>query len=437
MKSTLDTLGGLSRKLNIEVSAEKVSDTFHKMYQGIQKSATIKGFRKGKAPLSTIKSLYSDRVKQDVLQQLVSDTYHLALKEHSLDPVTQPEIEVVTYDESGSFQYTAELEVRPEIELKKVEGLTVEKEILELKDTFVEETLKNIQSNFKEYVPVFEDRPAQNGDFLKIDFDGYINGTPLDGGKADGHVLELGSNSFIPGFEEGLVGTKPGQEISLDLTFPIDYHVEDLKGQKVLFKIKVHEINKQSLPEINDELAQKVNPQFKSIDDLKKAIRDDFEKSETRRIQEDLKNRVLKELAKENPVDVPKTLLNDQKHRLELDVEQRLQRQGLDPEGIKQYKEKWKEDLDKTASFMVQTSFLIDKIAQTESLRPTAEDLDKKMNEMSIEMNFALDQIKQYYQDQDKHSALYYQVMEEKVISFLLDKAKIKEVQIDQLKEEA
>lgn len=433
MKSTLDRLEGLNRKLNIEVPAETVSQAFQQMYEEIRKTANIKGFRKGKAPLSAIKGMYSDRVKQDVLQRLVSDSYSKALDEHSLDPIAQPHIHVVDYTENGDFTYTAEMEVRPEVELKKIEGLKVEKELLEIDEGKIDETLKNIQTNFKEFTPVFEDRPAQKGDFLKIDFDGYINGEPLQGGQANGHMLELGSNSFIPGFEEGLEGSKPGQDRELELTFPIDYHVDDLKGQKVLFKVKIHEISKQVLPELNDELAQKVSPQFKTMDELKKAIREDFEKNEARRISDDFKNRLLKVLTKENPVEAPASLKADQKQRLVADVEMRLKQQGLDENGINEYKDKWQSDLEETADFMVQSSFLIDKIAETHDLRPTTDDLNQKMEEMSQEMNFEVAKIKEYYNEPKNKQNLLFQVMEEKVVSFLADKAQIVEVKKEQL----
>ncbi|MCB0355719.1 MAG: trigger factor [Bdellovibrionales bacterium] len=436
MKSTLDTLEGLSRKLNIEVPAERVTDTFTKMYQGLQKKAEIKGFRKGKAPLSAIKSAYSERVKQDVLQQLVSESYQKALEEHSLDPISQPKIDLLNFDEEGTFVYTAEMEIRPDVQLKKIEGLSKKKKKFEVKEEQIEQSLKNLQDNLKDYTPIFELRPAKAGDFLKIDFAGYINGEPLEGGKAEGHILELGCQSFIPGFEEGLMGANAGEQKILDLSFPIDYHVEDLKGQNVRFEVKVHEILKKSVPELNDEFAQKVSPQFKTLEELKKIIREDLEKNNQKRIEEDLKNRLLKVLAKENPVEVPKTLKEEQKHRLIHDVEHRLQNQGLDAAGINEYKQKWANDFEETASFMVQSSFLIDTIAEKYNLQPAMEDFNSKMQTMADEFHVGVDKVKEYYQDQSRKSALMFQIMEEKVVNFLLDKANIVEVEKEKLTDE-
>ena len=156
MKSTLDTLEGLVRKLNIEVPADEVSQAFSRIYEGIQKDAHIKGFRKGKAPLSKIKQMYRDRVSQDVLQQLVSDNYRKALDEHSLDPVTQPQVDIQSFEEEKEFKFSAQLEVRPEVHLTKVDGLEVEKEIFELDESKVDEVLENVRKNFQETVPVFE-----------------------------------------------------------------------------------------------------------------------------------------------------------------------------------------------------------------------------------------------------------------------------------------
>lgn len=429
MKSTLDTLEGLSRKLNIEVPAEKVSDTFIKMYKGIQKNATIKGFRKGKAPLSAIKSLYADRVKDDVLKELLNESYQKALEEHSLDPVSPPTIDLVNFNDQGTFTFTAQMEIRPDIELKKVEGLKVEKDKLVVAENEVEEALKNIQKNFKEYVPLFEDRPAREGDFLKLDFSGFINDQPLQGGKADNQILELGSKTFIPGFEEGLIGSKPGEEKTLHLTFPIDYHVEDLKGQNVVFQIKIKEINKQILPELNNEFAQKISPEFKTIEDLKNQIKEDIGKSKTQQIDENLRNSVLKALVQENPVEAPKTLVEEQKQRLMKDVDQRLRKQGLDDKGVQEYMMKWEADFQDSANFMVQSSFLIDKISEKHHLHAHAPDIEEKFNQMAKEFNVDVDSVRDFYKDKDKMSSLLFQIMEEKVVKYLIDKAIITETE--------
>jgi len=434
MKSSLETQEGLTRLLTIDVPSEKVKDAFTRIYGEIQRTANIKGFRKGKAPIATIKSLYKDKVSQDVLQKLVSEFYPQAIDEHSIDPVTPPQINVLKFDdEAGELSFSATVEIRPEVKLKKIEGLEVEKEKLDLDETRIGEVLENIQKNFQEVVPVFEERPAQPGDVVKIDFEGFVDGQPLEGAQAEDHQIELGSNTFIPGFEEGVEGMAVGSAKTLDLAFPNDYHVEDLKGKAIKFNVTLKSINKTSLPELNDELAQKVSDKFKTMDELKTAIKDDLQSSETRRIKDDLKDRLLKALAKENPLEVPQSLKEEQKHRLIHDVEHRLKKQGLDEAGISEYKQKWADDFEDSATFMVQSSFLIHAIANKYDLKPRAEDIDKKLSEMAQEMNVALDKVKEYYNTPDKRSGLQFLLMEERVTSFLIDKAKVMEVSKDKL----
>ena len=219
MKSTLDKLDGLSRKLNIEVPAEKVQEAFEKVYKRIKKNATVKGFRKGKAPIATIRSLYSDRVKSDVVQDLIQDSYQAALEEHSLDPVGFPKIAFTAADETSPFHFTAEFEIRPDVVIKKFENLPVQKEILEISDDRVAGILENIRTSQAETVTVFEDRAVANGDVAVLDFVGEVGGQPLPNGSAEGHMLEIGAGQFIEGFEDGVVGMKIGDHRDLNLKF--------------------------------------------------------------------------------------------------------------------------------------------------------------------------------------------------------------------------
>ncbi len=433
MKSTLDTLDGLSRKLNIEVPAEMVAESFNLVYKDIQRNAEIKGFRKGKAPIATIKSMYQERVAQDVLQKLVSDNYQKALDEHALDPVTQPDIQIKNFSEDKNFSFSAQVEVRPPINLKKVEGLKLKKEKLKIEDEAIGKVIENIQKNFRETSPVLEIRPAQSGDAVKIDFTGYVDGALLEGGQATDHVLELGSNSFIPGFEEAVTGMKVGETKNVEIAFPADYHVENLKSKPVRFEVILKEITKYTLPELDDSLAQKISPAFKTFDELKNGIREDLEKQEAQRIAGDLKDRILKSLVEENPLEAPKSLVEEQKQRLMSDVESRLKQQGLEGSAVEDYKTKWADEMQKTATFMVQSSFLIDAIANKYDLRPKREDVDSKISEMAQQMKIEEQRVREYYQQRENLSGLHFQLMEEKVITFLIEKSNVSEVEKEKL----
>lgn len=435
MKSNLENVSPLERKLNIEVPAAEVQAAFEKAFKGIQKHAAIKGFRKGKAPLNTVKSIYGDRVKQDVIQDIIQTHYVSALKEHSLDPISYPTIEFDPLEADKNFIFSAEFEVRPEVKLQQVEGLKAQKEKLEISDKFVDDTLEDIRRGRAETSPVLEDRPAQNGDIAVIDFKGLVDGKELENGAAENHELELGSNSFIPGFEEGVVGMKPGVTSTINIQFPEDYHVADLAGKPVEFQVTLKELKKKTLPDLNDEFAKGLGP-YENLDALKAAIRDDYEKRETRRINEDLKNRVMKALVDRNPVEVPKTLKVDQKKALIEDFEKRMQQQGMSPDQYEEYKLKWDSDFDQTAEYMIQASFLVDKIALEHNLKATPADIEAKLQEYAAQTGIDLNRIHEFYGEDDRRARLAYQTTEEKVLDFLISKADLQEVSKEELAKE-
>jgi trigger factor len=431
-KSTLDNVSALERKLNIEVPAKEVQDAFDRAFSGIQRSVEIKGFRKGKAPLATIKSLYADRVKQDVIQDIVQSKYAKALKEHSLDPISYPAIEFDPVEDGKDFAFTAEFEVRPEVTLKQVDGLPVKREKFEMNDALVDATIEDIRKGRAETAPVLEDRGAAEGDVAVIDFKGMVDGAPLENGAAEGHQLELGAKQFIPGFEEGVLGMKPGQSKKISIKFPDDYHVAELKGKPVEFETTLKELKKRVLPGVDDEFAKSVGP-YADLKALRDAIRLDFEQREGKRVADDLKNRLMKVLVDRNPVAVPKSLLNEQKKALIEDMEKRMEQQGLGAEQYNEYKEKWDKDFAETASYMIQSSFLIDKIAAENKLKATAADLDRKMVEFAAQSGIEMERVHEFYGDQERRSRLTYQVTEEKVLDFLISKSKITDVSKEEI----
>jgi len=435
MKSTVDKLEGLARKINVHVPAEKVQQAFDKVYKAIQKKANIKGFRQGKAPMSTIKSIYGEKVKSDVLNDLINECYQNALEEHNLDPIGYPKVSFEPIAEDANFAFTAELEVRPEVEVKKFEGLPVMREKLEIGADRVDTVLENIRNGQAELVTVFEDRALTTGDIAVVDFTGFVNGQPLPNGAAQGHELEIGSKQFIEGFEEGLVGMKVGESRKLNLRFPEGYHEASLSGAPVVFETKLTGIKKKSLPELNDELAKKVGD-FNSLEALKERILKDIQESEQRRIQDDLRGRVIRALVEANPVEAPKTLVAQQKETLAEDFKGRLKQQGMPESEFPKYKEKWDKDFEDSATFMVKSTFLLDALAQKLSLRAQPSEIDAKIEAYAKETGIELERLQEFYGNPERRSRLMFQVTEEKVVAHLLDKAKVTEVPKDKLPKE-
>lgn len=433
MKSNVEDINNLQKKLNIEVPIETVRSSFNQAYAGVRKKATVKGFRKGKAPLDVIKSMYSEKVTPDVLNDLINSNYFAALGEHKLNPIDMPEINVDKFSEDDGLKFTATVELRPEVTIKDIDNLKVQKEKLNISDEKVNSIIEDIRRNQAETVAVLEDRAAQEGDVAVIDFEGFIGAEPLPNGAGKDHPLELGANQFIPGFEEGVVGMKVGSAKDLSLKFPEEYHAKEIAGKEVTFKVNLKELKKKVLPEVNDELAKKVG-EHETLDQLKDAIRDDIKAGEESRIKNELKDRLLKELVAKNPVEVPPSMMKKQKERLIEDLHQRMSQQGMGHEQFEEYKDKWDKDFDDTASNMIQSSFLIGELAKENDLHAKEEDFENKMQEFAGQFGMDVSKIKEFYGKPEQKSQLEFQMTEDKVVEFLLAKAKVEEVDAEKLK---
>lgn len=437
MKTSVENTGQLARRLNVEIPANIVTDAFNKIYQQIQKEVHIKGFRPGKAPMATVKSLYKDRVKQDVAQELIQHHYTRAIIEHKLNPVSFPEFDFAVPADNEAFSFSAIFEIRPEVTLKMYEGIEVEKEAFSFDDKKVDEVIENIKSSNAEWNDLLEDRPAQMGDMSVIDFEGFVDGKPLPQGSGTDFSLELGSHRFIEGFEDGIVGMKIGSQKTLNLKFPDQYQAADLSGKAVEFKVTLKKLKKKSLPEITPEfIKERMGGGVETLEKLRENIKNDLERNERTRIENDFKNRMLKTLVQLNPMDVPQSLLKEQKDSLVQDMRQRMSQQGLGEEQFAEYAQKWDTDFESTAKEMLQSGFIIDAIAKKHELHGTDADLDKKYQEYANQTGIDLARIKEFYSRPDQSQKLSYMITEEKVMEHLLKTARVKEVPKEKLKDQ-
>lgn len=399
MKTNLEKISNLERRLNIEVPLEKVTEAFEKIYNRIQQQVTLKGFRKGKAPIMTIKQMYKDHATRDVVEELVQKSYMKALEEHALDPINYPNIKIENLEESGPFKFTAEFEVRPDVALQQYMNLPVERELYTFDESQVTAAIDRMRTQRASLNPILIERPAQKGDFAVVDFEGRMNGVPVENATGSEHTLELGSGEFIPGFEEGIEGMKIGDTRTLTLKFPVEYHAPQLAGQPVEFQVVLKGLKKRDLPELNDEFVKTLG--VESVDKLKELLREDIKNSDTKRIEEEFKNRLLKALVDRNPVDVPKSMLDDQKKLLIEDVRGRMEQQGMNKAQFEEYIQKWDDDFKKSATFMIQSSFLVNAIAAKESLRATEDDIEKRMEEYAKSAGMDISRLKSFYEKDD------------------------------------
>ncbi len=431
MKSELIENVGLKKKLKISVTPEEVAKALDVELQKIQKTTHLKGFRKGKAPMEQIKAAYGGKASQSVLETLVNDNYISALKEHDLTPIVMPKIDMdqkpnADEEKNGGFSFTAEFEVRPEITLKSLSEIKVKAPSHEVKDEDVTKELEIARAQKAEVVAVFEERPAKEKDWVKIDFAGTMTetGKALDNGTANDFLLELGSNSLIPGFEDGILGMKVGAQKTLSLNFPEDYFQKEIAGKGVDFLVTLKSINKKDLPELNDEFAKEMAG-VDSLKAFKDQIKERLETQAKQKAEAELNTALLVQFEEIHDIDIPQALVDEQVKSLRMNTEQRLIQQGMPKGEIEDYHSKWEDNYKTDAIKGVKTSFLVESLARQEKLQPTPEDITSYFADLSDKTNIAMDKIKSYYSGPEKQSELEFKLMEEKVLSYLKDKATI------------
>jgi len=427
MKTQIEKVSNLGRKLNIEIPANLVSTTFNRLFQDVQKNVELKGFRKGKAPINMIKTMYSDRVKQDAINELLKLGFSKGLQDHKLNPVNYPEFEFDEVVEGNDFNFSAKFEVIPEVELKFYEGLELDKTIFRVDSKEVDTILENIQKSRATNEEITEARPAQLGDIAEIDFKGFIDGKPLERGDGTNHPLELGSKSFIEGFEDGIVGMTLGQSKTINLKFPENYHA-DLSNKEVTFEVTLKKLSKKVLPELTDELVSSLTGGKGSLEDLKKNIQTDLEERQHKKTEDTLRELLLKKLVLLNPLEVPTSLITDQKKLLVDDTRERMTKEGMSEQEFEEYQSKWDAEFENSAKEMIQVAYLVDAIANKHDLNATKADVDTKFEEYAKQTGIDIARVKEHYSKAESMNRMIQKITEDKVVNYIMSKANIKEI---------
>ena len=310
-------------KLEITIEAEKFDNAIKKVYFQSAKYFNIPGFRKGKAPQNIVEKYYGKEIfYEDAFNEVVPAEYEKALNENKIDAVSKPQIDIVTMEKGKDLVFTAIVQTKPEAKLKKYKGIEIEKIEYNVKDQDIENELKDMQDKNSRLITV-EDRPAQNDDTAIIDFEGFVDGVAFDGGKGENYNLVLGSHSFIEGFEDQVVGMKIGEEKEINVTFPKEYFSKNLAGKPATFKVKLNELKKKELPELDDEFAKDVS-EFDTLKELKQSIKEKLEKQFQDREKYEKEDAVVRELVKELEVDIPSGMIETEVDNMMRDMEQRM-----------------------------------------------------------------------------------------------------------------
>ncbi|MFW7431991.1 trigger factor [Vagococcus carniphilus] len=374
--------------LTFEVSQDKIEEGLKAAFNKVKKNISVPGFRKGKVSRQVFNKMYGEEaLYEDALNHVLPEIYGAAIDEAGLEPVSQPNIDVVSMEKGQPWTITAEVTVKPEVKLGEYKNLTVEKQDREVTDADVEENLKQKQASQAELV-IKEDEAAVNGDTVVIDFEGFKGDVAFEGGKGENYSLELGSGSFIPGFEDQLVGTKANDELDVTVTFPEEYQAEDLAGQEAVFKVKVHEVKAKELPELDDEFAKDVDDSVETLAELKEKIKADLTASKEEAAKNAIEEAAIAQ-AVENAeiVELPHVMVHDEVHRGMNEFLGNMQQQGISPELYYQMTGTTEQDLHEQfegeAETRTKTNLVIEAIVAAENYEVTDEDIDAEIKDLA------------------------------------------------------
>lgn len=422
MKTKLKNISDVKVELTISLGAEELKAAEQVALTKLAKEVKIEGFRKGKAPLEMVAAQVDPNLlNQETLENALSKSVAEAFLKEKVQAINRPEVDVKKFIPGTELEFTATTEIMPKVELGDYKKLGVKKETIKVSKKEVKETIERILKNFAEKKKV--EREAKIGDEVVIDFLGKKDDVPFDGGKAEKFPLELGSKSFIPGFEEGLIGKKAGDELSLDLEFPKDYHAKDLAGAKVVFEVKIHEVRENVEPEINEEFLSKLGD-FKTKEEFEKQIEEDLKTQKQAEADEKFKDELVKKLAEVSKVPVPEILLEDQKRSIEMDMQQNLMYSGLSLEDylerMGKTREEWLEkDVKEASEMRVKSGLALAELSKVEKVKSDTKELDARIAQLKEQYGNSKEVQKQLSSD-DVRRNLANQILTEKTIDLLV-----------------
>lgn len=412
-------------KLEITIEAEKFENAIKKVYFQSAKYFNIPGFRKGKAPQNIVERYYGKEIfYEDAFNNLVPEEYDKALKDNNIEAVSRPEIDIITMEKGQDLKFTATVQTKPEVELGKYKGIEIEKIEYNVKKEDIENELKSMQEQNARLVTV-DDRAAENGDTATIDFDGYVDGKQFEGGKAENYDLVLGSHSFIEGFEDQVVGMNIDEEKDVNVTFPKEYFSKELAGKPATFKVKLHELKKKELPELDDEFAKEAS-EFETIADLKADVTKKLEEANIERAEREYEEAVINAVAENAKVEIPAVMVEKEVDKMVQNLEQRLQYQGLTLDQYFQFtgtdEAKMREYMRENAGTKVKVDLVLEAIEKAENIDATEEEIKEKAIEVA-KMYSATENDKMVdLLMQSQQAALRADVMRNKTLNLILGK---------------
>lgn len=412
-------------KLTIEVSAEELEGALQKAYQKQKSRINVPGFRKGKVPRQLIEKMYGPEIfYDDAANALIPEAYSKAYDESGLEIVSQPKIDVTQIEKGKPFIFTAEVATKPEVELGEYKGIEVPKYSNRVTQKEIDAKLEEEQLKNARTITV-EGRPVQDKDEVVLDFEGFVDGEAFEGGKGENYPLTIGSGSFIPGFEEQLIGAEPEKEVEVKVTFPEDYHAEDLKGKEAVFKCTVHEIKAKELPEIDDEFAAEVS-EFDTLEEYKADVKAKIKEQKAADGKRNQEDQAVEQAVKNAEYEIPQPMIDTQTTQMVEDFAQRIQSQGITLEQYFQFTgltaEKMMEDMKPQAIKRIETRLVLEAIAKAENIEITDEKVDEELAKMAESYNMEVEKLKEFMGENEKKQMKEDLAVQE-AVTFLVENA--------------
>lgn len=413
-------------KLTFNIEAEKFEEAMKKVYAKTAKYFNIPGFRKGKAPMQLVERQYGSAIfYEDAFNELVPEIYDNAIKENNVEAVSKPNIDIVQMEKGKELIFTAVVETKPEVELGKYKGIEIKKIEYTTSDKDIEHELGHMAERNARLVTV-EDRAVENGDITTIDFEGSIDGVAFEGGKAENHELEIGSHTFINGFEDQIIGMKLEEEKDIKVKFPDDYFSKDLAGKDAVFKVKLHEIKKKELPKMDDEFAKDVS-EFDTLDELKNSIKEKLDTQNVEKAKYETESEAIKAVCDNAKLDIPNGMVEVEIDNMMKDMETRLSYQGLNMHQYLQMMNKTENDVRDNfrgqATESIKTRLVLEAIVKAEKIEATPEEITEKIKEMASQYGRKEEELQENEQLKEYLSA---SIENEKAIDFIVKNAKKK-----------
>ena len=420
----IEDISSVQRKLSFEVLWDDVKKELDSIYKTVGRSAKIRGFRPGKAPRNMLELHYKERVEEEAVSNLVTKHFSDAVEKNNIDVVAQPVIDQKGITKGENFLFTATVDIQPLLDPTDYAGLALEKESLSVTKADVDDRLTQICQMYATLEDVADDRGLADGDFALIDFSGTIGGEARKELASKDHTLQIGSQSFVPGFEEQLLGMKKGESRDITVTFPETYGAKDIAGKEVLFSVTLKNIRVKILPELNEEFVKNFE-KYESLEDLKDDVKKSLEEEGESRIKAELRDKIIDKLLEKNEFEVPPSWVERQTYAMMLDARQRMVQNGMPEDKAAEISYNMHDRFTDQATRLVKTSFILGKIAEKESIDVSAEEVEEKLKDVAQKYGQDYESVKKFYEGDGMKERLKDQLLETKIIDFIQEKADI------------